>query len=55
MFQLITGVKYIHAKGMMHRDLKPQNILVSDKGTKIKIADFGLGRNVHFPLQTYSK
>lgn len=41
--QLLEGLAYCHAMGIMHRDLKPQNLLVSKDGS-IKIADFGLAR-----------
>ncbi|OWP02455.1 hypothetical protein B2J93_4792 [Marssonina coronariae] len=39
--QLISGVSYMHAKGVGHRDIKPENILLSERGD-LKIADFGL-------------
>lgn len=39
--QLISGVSFVHSKGIAHRDLKPENILLSDTGS-LKIADFGM-------------
>lgn len=39
--QLISGVSFMHSKGVAHRDLKPENILLSDKGD-LKLADFGM-------------
>ncbi|KAI0895483.1 Pkinase-domain-containing protein [Annulohypoxylon nitens] len=39
--QLISGVSFIHSKGVAHRDLKPENILMSEHGN-LKIADFGM-------------
>ncbi|KAI0203704.1 putative serine/threonine protein kinase [Astrocystis sublimbata] len=39
--QLISGVSFMHSRGVAHRDLKPENILMSDSGN-LKIADFGL-------------
>ena len=48
MKQIVEGLSYCHSMGVMHRDLKPQNILVStnvvDPTLRIKIADFGLAR-----------
>lgn len=38
---ILDALAYLAAKGVMHRDLKPDNILL-DKGDKIKIVDFGL-------------
>jgi serine/threonine protein kinase len=40
--QLIDAVSYCHERGVYHRDLKPDNILVFDHGKTIKLADFGL-------------
>lgn len=48
--QILLGIEYCHCSGILHRDLKPQNILVSNSGV-LKIADFGLARSFNFPLK----
>ena len=40
LFQLLRGLSYIHPRYILHRDLKPQNLLISDTG-ELKLADFG--------------
>ena len=52
-FQLLIGIKYCHQKGIMHRDLKPQNLLI-EQGEKLKIADFGLSRNFSIPIGKFT-
>lgn len=41
MKQMVTGVAYIHSQKVVHRDLKPGNMLLSDRMI-VKIGDFGL-------------
>lgn len=43
LYQLLRGMKYIHAANVFHRDLKPKNIL-ANADCKLKICDFGLAR-----------
>lgn len=51
--QILEATAYCHANGVMHRDLKPQNILV-DKYGNLKIIDFGLARAFNVPLRDYT-
>jgi len=46
MKQLLSGISYLHSKGIAHRDLKPENVLLQNDNDDaiIKIADFGLSR-----------
>jgi formylglycine-generating enzyme required for sulfatase activity len=48
--EVIAGLGYLHDKGLVHLDLKPQNILVSKAG-EIKIADFGISRTIKDQVQ----
>lgn len=41
--QLLSGINYLHRNWVMHRDLKPTNLLYSNKGI-LKICDFGMAR-----------
>lgn len=43
--QTLDGLAYAHGSGMVHRDVKPDNLMVTPEG-RIKIADFGLARDV---------
>ena len=45
MKQIISAVKYLHQFNIMHRDLKPKNILL-DKAGDLRVADFGLTTRV---------
>ncbi|KAI3363167.1 hypothetical protein L3Q82_011813 [Scortum barcoo] len=43
LYQMLCGIKHLHAAGIIHRDLKPSNIVVKSDCT-LKILDFGLAR-----------
>jgi serine/threonine protein kinase len=43
MLQLLDGLHYAHERGIVHRDVKPANLLIADDG-RLKITDFGIAR-----------
>jgi cyclin-dependent kinase len=51
-YQLLQGIKYVHKLKILHRDLKSENLLVSDDGV-MKIADFGLARGFGLPIKNF--
>jgi len=51
--QLIKGIAHCHSHRVLHRDLKPQNLLIDKKGV-LKLADFGLARAFGVPVRTYT-
>ncbi|XP_030543875.1 cell division control protein 2 homolog C [Rhodamnia argentea] len=54
LYQLLKGVAHCHSHGVLHRDLKPQNLLVDKEKGILKIADLGLGRAFTVPLKSYT-
>ncbi|XP_062511406.1 cyclin-dependent kinase 1-like [Corticium candelabrum] len=52
-YQLLIGIGHCHCHRVLHRDLKPQNLLI-DKNGALKLADFGLARAFGIPVRVYT-
>ncbi|EAS28061.3 CMGC/CDK/CDK5 protein kinase [Coccidioides immitis RS] len=52
-YQLMRGIAFCHENRILHRDLKPQNLLINRNG-RLKLADFGLARAFGIPINTFS-
>lgn len=48
--QMVNGLAYLHSNNILHRDIKPQNILI--KNSIIKVADFGISKITDATLNT---
>ncbi|KAF2764211.1 serine/threonine protein kinase, CMGC family, CDC2/CDK subfamily [Teratosphaeria nubilosa] len=53
MWQMLRGIAFCHDNRVLHRDLKPQNLLINQAG-QLKLADFGLARAFGIPVNTFS-
>jgi len=54
---LLSAVDYIHTRGVAHRDLKPQNLLLVTRNndTFMKVGDFGFAKRVHTPKSLFTR
>jgi len=53
LWQLLKGINHCHENRVLHRDLKPQNLLINRDG-ELKLADFGLARSFGIPVRSYT-
>jgi serine/threonine protein kinase len=52
--EVLTGLRHLHKMGIMHRDIKGQNVLVDQKGNT-KLADFGASTQIHTVMDSVSR
>ena len=53
MYHLLSALDYSHAQGIMHRDIKPQNIMFDNKKKELRVIDWGLAE-FYLPNQAYN-
>lgn len=54
LYQILRGIAYCHSHRVLHRDLKPQNLLIDRRNNLLKLADFGLARAFGIPVRTFT-
>lgn len=55
MYQLLAGLAHAHARCVLHRDVKPANVLIDPASGLVKLADWGLARSATPPLRAYTQ
>jgi len=53
-YQMCAGIAFCHSHRVLHRDLKPQNLLIDTTNNVLKLADFGLARAFGIPVRAYT-
>jgi len=51
---IVAGMKYLHSKGILHRDLNPNNILVQKVTKQVKLIDFGVSKETELGVHTHT-
>lgn len=51
---MLSGLQYCHSRRVVHRDLKPQNLLLDLAHSRLQLADFGLARAWGVPTPRFT-